>query len=72
MSSITFSDSMSTVDPNFLYTPPSLDEISEDSLPDPEGYYVGQEEYGYDPDDDYVKDNDYDDMYEPDFQYDAY
>jgi len=60
-----------TMDPATIYTPPSLTELVEnEELPDPEGYYVGQEEYGYDPEDDYVRDNDYDDMYEPDFQYD--
>lgn len=60
-----------TMDPATIYTPPTLTELVEnEELPDPEGYYIGQEEYGYDPDDDYVKDNDYDDMYEPDFQYD--
>lgn len=60
-----------TMDPATIYAPPTLTELVEnEELPDPEGYYVGQEEYGYDPEDDYVKDNDYDDMYEPDFQYD--
>lgn len=64
---------MNAMDPATIYTPPSIIELVDDEeLPDPEGYYVGQEEYGYDPDEDYVKDNDYDDAYEPDFQYDAY
>ena len=38
----------------------------EELIPDPEGYYVGQEETNY-LDDDYVRD--YDDMYESDFDY---
>lgn len=61
-----------TMDPNIIYAPPSLIDIEDNTLPDPEGYYIGQEEYGYDPDESYVKDNDYDDAYEPDFQYDPY
>lgn len=59
------------MDPSIIYAPPTIDDLPDDRLPDPEGYYAGQEEYGFD-DDDYVKDkdNDYDDMYEPDFEYD--
>jgi hypothetical protein len=57
------------MDPSIIYAPPTIDDLPSDVLPDPEGYYAGQEEYGYDPDDDYVKDNDYDDAYEPDFDY---
>jgi hypothetical protein len=60
---------MNIADPSIIYEPPTLDDISDDRFPDPEGYYVGQEEYGYDPDEDYVRDNDYDDMYESDFDY---
>lgn len=63
------------MDPSTIYTPITLTEFldTEDtSLPDPEGYYAGQEEYLYDPDEDCVRDNDYDDAYEPDFQYDQY
>ena len=72
MSTFTFSDTMSTVDSSFIFTPPSIDEITEDALPDPEGYYAGQEDHGYDPDDDRAGDNDYDDIYEPDFDYDSH
>ena len=58
-----------TMDPRVIYAPPTIDDLPSDVLPDPEGYYVGQEEYGYDTDDGFVKDNDYDDTYEPDFDY---
>jgi hypothetical protein len=60
---------MNIADPSVIYAPPTLDDLPDDRLPDPEGYYAGQEEYGYDPEDDYVRDNDYDDMYESDFDY---
>lgn len=60
---------MNTIDPSVIYAPPTLEELPEDHIPDPEGYFVGQEVYGYDPDDDYTRDNDYDDMYEADFDY---
>lgn len=64
---ITFSDSLDKVDPRSLFiSTPTLDDINLDEYPDPEGYYAGQEEYGYD-DDDFSRD---DDMYEPDFNYD--
>lgn len=43
---------------------------SDERIPDPEGYYVGQEQYGYD-DDDFDKKPDYDDSYESDFDYDS-
>jgi hypothetical protein len=65
------------IDPSVLFAPPSIDDLPSDILPDPEGYYAGQEEY------DFVKVNDddedeldaYDDMdqYEPDvLSYDSY
>jgi hypothetical protein len=60
---------MNTIDPSVIYAPPTIDDLEQDSFPDPEGYYAGQEEYGYDPEEDYVRDNDYDDMYEADFDY---
>ena len=60
---------MNIADPSVIYAPPTLDDLPDDRLPDPEGYYAGQEEYGYDPEEDYVRDNDYDDMYESDFDY---
>jgi hypothetical protein len=65
---------MTTVamDPRIIYAPPSLADIESDTLPDPEGYFAGQEEYGYDPKGTCSRDNDYDDAYEPDFQYDPY
>jgi hypothetical protein len=71
--SVTFSDSMNTTDPNEIFTAivyedPYTD--SEERIPDPEGYYAGQEEYGYD-DEDFEKERDYDDAYEPDFDYDS-
>jgi len=63
---ITFSDTMN-MNPNTVFSSvPTLDDIDLDNYPDPEGYYEGQEEYGYD-DDDYVRDDDA--MYEPDFPY---
>lgn len=60
---------------NVFYAVPTLDDIGQlDSVPDPEGYYVGQEEqydegkYG-----DIQDDYDDMDMYEPDvFSYDAF
>lgn len=66
---ISFSDSvnMTTGPSDLFYSSPTLDDINLDDYPDPEGYYDGQEEYGYD-DDDYARD---DDMYEPDFSYDG-
>jgi hypothetical protein len=57
------------MDPSVIYATPTIDDLPDDRLPDPEGYYVGQEEHGYDPEDDYVRDNDYDDTYESDFDY---
>lgn len=57
------------MDTNVIYAPPTLDEIEQDAVPDPEGYFLGQEEYGYYPDEDDEQDNDYDDMYEADFDY---
>lgn len=63
---VTFSDTMN-MNPSMVFNSvPTLDDIDLDRYPDPEGYYEGQEEYGYD-DDDYAND---DDMYEPDFAYD--
>jgi hypothetical protein len=62
---------MNIIDPSVIYAPPTLDDLPDDRLPDPEGYYVGQEEYGFD-DEDYVRENDYDDAYEPDVSYDSY
>lgn len=63
---ITFSDTMD-MNPNTAFNSvPTLDDIDLDNYPDPEGYYEGQEEYGYD-DDDYAND---DSIYEPDFPYD--
>ena len=55
---------MNIIDPRVIYAPPSLDDIEQDNLPDPEGYFVGQEEYQLE-----NRDNDYDDAYEPDFDY---
>jgi hypothetical protein len=59
-----------------FYAVPTLDDIGQlDSMPDPEGYYVGQEErYSGDGEDGDAQDG-YDDMdmYEPDvFSYDAF
>jgi hypothetical protein len=57
-----------------FYAVPTLDDIGQlDSMPDPEGYYLGQEDRGGE-DEDYDQDG-YDDMdmYEPDvFSYDAF
>ena len=62
-----------TMDPATIYAPPTFTELVEnEELPDPEGYYIGQEEYGYNSGKSYAEDNDYDDAYEPDFQYDPY
>ncbi len=44
---------------------------TDERIPDPEGYYAGQEKYGYD-EDDFDKESDYDDAYEPDFDYDSH
>lgn len=64
---VTFSDSIDMTDPRTLFTAtPTLDDIDLDAYPDPERYYAGQEEYGYD-DDDYEKNEQ--DIYEPDFKY---
>lgn len=63
---ITFSDTMNMNPSAVFNSVPTLDDIDLDRYPDPEGYYEGQEEYGYD-DDDYAND---DDIYEPDFSYD--
>lgn len=64
------------MDRNIIFSPPSISELENDILPDPEGYYVGQEDHDYDLNERYVSDNDYDDAYEldfqPDFQYDPY
>ena len=67
---------LTIIDPSILFAPPSIDDLPSDILPDPEGYYAGQEEY------DFVKVNDDDeeecsyddcDMYEPDvLSYDSY
>lgn len=58
---------MNTIDPSVIYAPPTLDDIDQDSYPDPEGYFVGQEDYE---EDFYTRDNDYDDSsYEMDFDY---
>jgi hypothetical protein len=64
---------MNITDPSVIYAIPTIDDLPSDTLPDPEGYYAGQEEYGYN-----RKDSDHDhyddqDAYEPDvFSYDSY
>jgi len=63
---------MNITDPRVIYAPPTLDDLPSDNLPDPEGYYAGQEQYDYDYSQSYVRDNDYDDAYEPDVSYDSY
>jgi hypothetical protein len=59
------------MDSSIIYTLPTIHDLPDDRLPDPEGYYVGQEDFGFD-DEDEASDNDYDDAYEPDISYDAY
>ena len=58
-------------DPALIFSVPTLDDIDQDTYPDPEGYYVGQEDEDYDPNSD-GDEYDYDDGYEPDFAYDAF
>lgn len=58
-----------TVDPSVIYTPPTLDDLPGDVLPDPEGFVFGSESYDHS-EINYAEDNDYDDGgYEPDFDY---
>ena len=62
---------MNTIDPSVIYAPPTIDDLPSDILPDPEGYYDGQEEHGYDANREY--DYDDNDIYEPEvFSYDSY
>lgn len=57
------------MNPELIYAPPTLDDMHEDTLPDPEGFAPGREDFGF-VRGGYVQDNDYDDGgYEPDVDY---
>jgi hypothetical protein len=65
------------IDPSVLFTPPTIEDLPSDILPDPDGYYVGQEDWEIikSGDEDEDEDTAYDDMdqYEPDvLSYDSY